>query len=375
MKVNHQMITRKNPVLLHAAIWAGYYLLLFWLQAEHRTTGYAFLHTTVNVALQAGVFYLNYHVLLPRYLEQKKHLQYIIAVVAVLAVGIIILFYMDQSWFRAEWHRAARLNDWSKFRRNMRGGGPPPVPPRWDRPFQVMYVWREVFVNGFFLMIALFVSSLIRNSQTIRRRQEEALVLQQRASEAEVKFLKSQINPHFLFNTLNTIYALSRQKSEMTPDAVMQLSEMLRYVIYDSKSDRVPVSKEFDYIRHFVALNMLRTESTEQVDLKIEAGNQEVMIAPMILIPFIENSFKHSGFPVFSETRISIEIGVKSRLLNMEVRNTIPGSEVRKDKETGIGLENVKKRLNLIYPGKYILQHGPEGGYYRVQLILDLNEA
>jgi len=186
---------------------------------------------------------------------------------------------------------------------------------------------------------------------------------------AELSFLKSQINPHFLFNTLNNIYALVLKKSSDAPNAVLMLSDIMRYMLHDSNHTRVLLEKEIDYLSNFVKLQQLRLGKGVNVDITVNGAPNGLEIAPMLLIPFVENAFKHGELQQ-KDAYIMIKLDIVPGEINFKVENVL-----RKKKEktiSGIGLDNLQKRLALIYPGQYELERKEHGNTYICKLKLQL---
>jgi len=190
----------------------------------------------------------------------------------------------------------------------------------------------------------------------------------------ELRFLKSQINPHFLFNTLNNLFSMAQKKgNDDLADGISKLSGMMRYMIYDSNAESVPLSKEITYLEECITLNKLRYADDEVLvsfDYPAQAGN--TAIAPMLFIPFVENAFKH-GVAIGQTSPIVITMALSNQRLIFTCENA-DHSATRKmtDEKSGIGLENVKRRLDLLYPGKHKLQIGEDDGKYIVKLEIDL---
>jgi LytS/YehU family sensor histidine kinase len=170
--------------------------------------------------------------------------------------------------------------------------------------------------------------------------------------ETELKFLRNQTNPHFLFNALNNIYTLTLIKSEKAPDYLLILSDMLRYMLYECNAPRVKLEKEIGYIRHFIDLNLLKDSRGLNVHFACEEIPENLEIAPMLLIPLVENAFKHSKFEDKAKGWIDINLQVSGESLHLNVRNSLPGNAHTTDKTGGIGLANVRRQLELIYPNE-----------------------
>jgi len=184
--------------------------------------------------------------------------------------------------------------------------------------------------------------------------------------EAELKFLKVQINPHFLFNTLNNLYYLSTEKSERAPQAILQLSEILDYVLHQGKSLLVPLDQELKQVDNYIALELLRYEDRVQIDKKIEGNIADHQIGPMILITLIENAFKHGVMKSAGKSWIRIKIIGKPEMIAIGISNSWRGDP----SGNGIGLENLKSQLNLLYPGSHSLEVISRSDEFSVNLVL-----
>jgi two-component system, LytTR family, sensor kinase len=187
---------------------------------------------------------------------------------------------------------------------------------------------------------------------------------------SELALLRSQVNPHFLFNTLNNIYSLVCKKSPDAPEAIMKLSSIMRYMLYDANTDIVLLEKEIEYLESFIELQKLRIRHNDFVELRIEGDIGKKVIAPMLLIPFVENAFKH-GSKTGSMPGIRIHLIADPDLIKFEVINQQKKNYVgQKDSIGGIGLQNIRRRLEILYPGKYSLESETDNDLYRVQLII-----
>jgi sensor histidine kinase YesM len=185
---------------------------------------------------------------------------------------------------------------------------------------------------------------------------------------SELALLRSQVNPHFLFNTLNNIYSLVCKKSPDAPEAIMKLSSIMRYMLYDANTDKVLLEKEIEYLESFIELQKLRIRYDNFVELRIDGDVGNKIIAPMLLIPFVENAFKH-GDKAVNSPGIRIHLVVSPHKLVFEIINHVKKNFFgQKDKIGGIGLQNIKRRLEILYPGKYSLETTQENDLYRVNL-------
>lgn len=207
------------------------------------------------------------------------------------------------------------------------------------------------------------------------QKQREIEQLKYLVQEGELRFLKSQIHPHFLFNNLNNLYAYALEKSSKTPQLILELSAVLRYMLYDCQEEFVPISKEIDHLKGFIALNKMQIEDRGEVNFKIEGSNQNFRIAPLVLSTFIENAFKHSTSSQVKAISIDVKLSISSNgKLNFVCINSCTGQSNSASLSSGIGLTNVQKRLELLYPNKHQLEIQQNDNQFHVILELDLKE-
>lgn len=237
--------------------------------------------------------------------------------------------------------------------------------------------------NFFFILILVFlvsgvisfISLLNHNFQTVSRNKEllnKILETQLQLKEQELHYLKMQIHPHFLFNTLNTIYGFALKQSKQTPEIILKLSNLLDYILYQVNKPRVSLKEEVLHIQDYIDLEKIRFQDTLKVDFKTSEINENIQIAPMLLIPFVENAFKHGtleeGF-----LRIEISVSVKKNQLQFVIGNSFLEDDELPEK-TGIGLENIRKRLELNYSDNYELSIVKTDRWFKVNLsVLNLS--
>lgn len=214
-----------------------------------------------------------------------------------------------------------------------------------------------------------------RHQQTSQYLQRTAQQLEKEKLEAELKLLKSQINPHFLFNTLNNLYALTLQNSHKAPEMVYKLSQLMNYMLYDSNQPDVPLQKEIQYIQNYIALEKVRYDSLD-VSLNVYDVPDSIRIAPLLMLPFVENAFKHGVSNQLSGGWVRVDILLQNDTLVLKVENSKNTTLIPEQKSvSGIGLQNVKKRLELIYPDRFSLQSMDEGETYLSILKITLPET
>ncbi len=191
--------------------------------------------------------------------------------------------------------------------------------------------------------------------------------------EAELVFLKNQVQPHFLFNTLNSLYSLILKKSDQSLDVILKLSDLLRYMLYETNAPQVDLRKELESVKSYLELEKIRYANRVELSVNIWGDDDNLTIAPMIILPFLENSFKHSTRGLYGTAWITIEIGTKDQELILKVENSIPNVATESPAASGIGLQNVVRRLDLLYLNRYDLKVTSDEGAYLVVLKIKLN--
>jgi hypothetical protein len=232
---------------------------------------------------------------------------------------------------------------------------------------QLFSYFVSVFWAGFFTIL-----KILSDWATQSRRQRE---LETRNIQTELNLLKSQINPHFLFNTLNSLYALTLKKSDDAPEIVLKLSEMMRYILYECNEPRVDLEKEIRYLQNYLDLEKMRLGSKMDVKLDIEGDYEGLRISPLLMLPFVENAFKHGASNSIRAGYVYLHLLITDNELNLHVENTKAEQPLVRDpnrRSGGIGLANVKRRLSILYPEKHQLEITDESDVYSVNFWLDL---
>jgi len=222
------------------------------------------------------------------------------------------------------------------------------------------------------VLLGDFISISLLLAKALKEKADHEKELKEEKLGTEIKLLKAQINPHFIFNALNNIYSLTYIKSKNAPDSVLKLSEMLRYVFYDCSEDQVKLEKEIDYIRNFIAFQQMKSEHVQNIvfETDISIGNQH--ISPMLFIPFIENAFKYSNIESHKTATVTIRLFATNKRLDFSTQNTIPEAG-KIPSGNGTGIKNVKKRLDILYSNKYELDIIEKENSYFVSLKIDLS--
>jgi two-component system, LytTR family, sensor kinase len=291
---------------------------------------------TLSGIVHMIIFYLNALFLFPKLLNRRYWWLYIVSVVALLAFSIKVKFYMLETWFP---------NDLLETKTHV------------------------VFPSLIVFMVSVFYSIAAdrRHAEKLQKQNEAAQLA------TELKFLRSQISPHFLFNTITNLVSLARKKSDQLETALLTLSELMRYMLYDA-GKKISLQQEVDYLQSYIALQELRFGRDVNIRINIRLSGEEAMhpIEPMLLIPFVENAFKHgTGYP--DEPTIEIALVVEDGVLVFEVKNKFEQeADKSKDESSGIGLSNVRSRLTLLYPDKHELTIQPGKNLFTARLKLKL---
>ena len=280
------------------------------------------------------VILINVRYLFPYFFLRKKQGLYYLSSLLLIAGTALVLHLKILPW--SGWFEIPPMPVVEEIQRQQSGG------IKWFREFM-------------HLLIALLGSTLIGITRFANKKEKEAIYLENEKLETELKFLKSQVNPHFLFNALNNIYSLSVMQAPQTSESVMQLSEILRYMVYDSNEASVLLKSEINYIENFVDLQLLKDSRGMNVELDLDQSAPNLKIAPLLFIPFVENAFKHSKIESLKDAFIKISLSVHDKEVRFQVANSKPKEGFTKDRVGGVGLANTKKRLALLYPNK---QHG-----------------
>lgn len=341
-------IKKYGEAVLHISIWLFFY-------AEKWINNWAHLAWETKIMLTfsglsfPAMFYLNAFWLIPAFLRKGRLLQYCLyLLVSLLFLALFSAFMLALT--SSSGNPDAALG--TEFQR---------------------WFFRQFRLSG--TALGLFLSFAYRFSKDwiYYEREKEQLVAEK--SQTELAYLKSQLNPHFLFNTLNNLYAVAlEEKSERTAEGIARLGSLMRYSLHDSQADFILLSREIDYIERYIELQRLRINERNEVNIRFKSKGEVRLekIAPMLLLPLIENAFKYGMSPV-KAVDILVEVKVESGVLDFTVINAIV-NETNPMESTGLGLANVKKRLEHLYRNKYHLSCQKLEDTYKVELNINLNQ-
>lgn len=336
---------KKTILLIHILFWILYVLVpeLPYIFPDRKYPMWLFHYNITTEALNIINFYVVYFVITVNFFQRHR-----------ITSSLLIILFIVCSF------TAIRL---------------------WGTRFVSYYIsgMEELPAIRFVTMMVEFVNSMLFSTFAVlmkfmidwftTQKIKSELLAQKHLS--ELALLRSQVNPHFLFNTLNNLYSLVYKKSDEAPSVLMKLSEIMRYMLYDSNAEMVPLEKEISYLKSFIELQQIRLKAENFIELEINGNVEGKMIPPMLLIPFIENAFKH-GRKDIEPPGIKILINISLTSLDFEIWNYCSNSSMgQKDPYQGIGLRNVARRLQLMYPGKHELRVTPCGDKFQVKLHLE----
>lgn len=337
---------KRKGVVHHSLFWAGIYLL--WV-VIFRSYSVAITKTmTVEFCYLIFItvdYYLVNHLIIPRFLTQKKYGLFIIMTLFVIVLSSLLRALLALEMNLHFFHGSIPID------------------------------FRTLYFNSL-LNITLWVLLITIGRMLIERRQTEQQLeyLEKERVKNELDYLKAQINPHALFNSLNTIYGHIDKSNQVARNILLQFSEILRYQLYDCGAEKVSLEKEIAYIKNYVAFQQLRKDDKLKVSFQIDIRETGLTIAPLLLVVLIENAFKYVSNFTDRENKICIKIGTMGKILNCSFMNTKELMQANDNKNsTGIGISNLNRRLALLYHDKFKLTSNSEIDWYETELNIDLS--
>ncbi|SIN81263.1 sensor histidine kinase [Chitinophaga niabensis] len=331
--------------LHHVFFWLAFFVVWITLRIDD----YPDLLPTILAGLLkvlslAGAVYFTNYVLIPRQLYTKQYLAFFLSFTAlVLVTGFLVIKILNLILTPY----ASSITHWPNATFNSQ-----------------VY---DVYIPLFFMVgAAAGIKFYIDQLRTLHRLQGALRA----GAEQELQYLRAQINPHSLFNSLNTIYFLINKENKEARETLMKFSDLLRYQLYDCNTDRIDIEKEIQYLKNFVSIQQLRHDEKYRISFHADENVRDFSIAPLLLITFVENAFKHVS--AHEQNEINITLKKEQGKLQLIVHNTKEHS-TRKEEAGGIGLANVKRRLELLYPDKYTLDISDNSTTFTVTLILDIS--
>jgi hypothetical protein len=352
-------VRRYISLSIHVLVWAliGYILLVFLpLTSEVKFPPQFWVKQGISFMLYIGAFYLNARVWVPRLLFRQRSGRFLIANLATILMVVLVIIGVEI------WLEVPKLT-YLSHHPDAAPASAPTFPPT------VVLVG-----TGVTSLLLILISTSVAVVQKWQKDEQIRQRLEQEKVSSELSFLKAQINPHFFFNTLNNIHALTEIDAELARQALRTLSRMMRYVLYETQKDVTYLSKEITFLQDYIELMKLRLNDNVQVTFSPPQPLNDVVIAPMLFLPFVENAFKH-GVSGTKSSCIHISFKQQGSELELKVRNTtFKKDSATLDTGSGIGLTNTHRRLDLLYPHRHTLSiDDTNENEYHVQLTLELS--
>ncbi len=318
----------------------------------------------INVLINGIIFYTNYFLLVPRFFFENRKYRYYLSVLILIICFYFVSDISNRLTFRY-------ISEDARTKEVSRQPDDPdrPFPPgrrglTVRPPFREMHIINYASASVFLIFFSLGLRVLERQSK-IEKIHEE---MEKEKLNSELSFLKNQISPHFFFNTLNNIYSLIGINAEDSQKAVLKLSKLMRYLLYESEQGNIKLSSEIDFMKNYIDLMKLRMSEKVQLSISFPEKYDDISIPPLIFIPFIENAFKH-GISYREKSFVNISMLAEGNLINFKcVNSNVAKPEEGANGHSGIGLKNVKKRLNLLFPGRHDLKVNKSDSSFEVLL-------
>ena len=330
----------RNNLIQHGLFWIiSYYLLYRLFRYSEETTRTDLIYTFLFHLSLVPVFYGNTRLLIPQLFRKGRYIWYLIGTFLLLVVGVALnqfIFRYGADWIFPGYYFISYYGSWEILQ----------------------------FMGAYWALSTLL--KLSRSWFLVREQEKRIRQLEQDRSMAELRALKAQLDPHFLFNSLNNIYSLALYEDKRTPEALLTLSNNMRYVLYECNAETVPLQREIDQVRDYLSLFQMRSDLEVEVDLRIMLSQKKEHIQPLLILPLIENACKHSRPNNDGDHFIRIAINQEDHALSVRCANSY--HEKAEKGPGGVGLENLRRRLELLFPGTYSLDIQSANGVYTVHL-------
>ena len=334
-------------ILSHLLVWLVLFSMPYFLSyGQEQDINRVAAHFWIPLVFYAMIFYLNYFILIDKFLFAKKTTQFIVTNLVLIVVFLVLKEQIEAHFFSSLVKGDNRLEE-----------GKP--------PFE-MFIYMQALSYIAPLLFSIALKSTKRLVTTEAERKEAANVKLQ----SELQHLRYQLQPHFFFNSLNNIYSLVDISPEQAKSTIHSLSKLMRYLLYETNIEMVPLTKEIDFMKKYLELMKLRISDKTQVISQFPSGGQTIQIAPLLFISLIENAFKH-GVSANKESLIKIEMTTEGKTVRFTIENDNLPKQTSDKSGSGIGLQNLEKRLELLYPGKYVFNSEVKDGQFLVDLQIE----
>lgn len=350
------------PIIMHLLVWLVLIILpqiiISRYSGNNNFIAWGFY---INAFIIGVIFYINYFWLVPKYFMKNKK-----AIFFLLAIVVVVIFYFVLDFSNQASHNPDRdrriAESIEEETREQRFRRP---------PFKLMQIYGYSLMSIVIVGFSIGLKAIEQHSATEKRQKE----LEKEKLNSELAFLKNQVSPHFFFNTLNNIYSLVEINSEDAQEAILKLSKLMRYLLYESEHGEALLKDEIDFMKNYIDLMQLRVSKKVEINIDLPDENTELKIPPLLFIPFIENAFKH-GVSYREKSFIKVAMTSDVNKISFNCENSVAADKKEKHDEnhSGIGLENVKKRLQLLFPGKHQLNIEAKEEVFLVVLDIELNK-
>lgn len=379
---------RKLHVIAQVMFWLSYFGFVMMTFSSFLSPEAALVRALMMVVINGLLVYVHLYYLMPRFLERERYGTYLLGLLGLVVVvgGLRLMGDQGLVWFFGK----RRLSQMAFLQAPFSDlDAILDLVETLYRESESEVVFFRKLVGVFFMrrvtsflnssthvgtiviasLLLILITLPLRLMELWHQQQNQRQRLESQRLEAELKFLKTQVNPHFLFNTLNNVYTLAVMRSERTPTMIMKLSEMMRYMIYDSAAERVPLEGEVAYLHNYIALQQLKTPQPQQIEFRVQGKLGGWEVPPLLFVPLFENAFKHGMLERVEQGWLKAELRVGTRELHFFMENNYEVHS-QKDKLGGIGLDNIRQRLALTYPSRHTLDIESSGGCFRLRLCL-----
>ena len=340
--------SRRVFILMNIMAVVLFYSLPIFINPRNETLTFVrYLGYCGSITAYLLVFYINFFVFIKRFMLQKRWIVFFVSNLLLISTVSILLYVWHGYYFT---HLAG-------------------IPTEHIPPPQNSFVF--ILRDMFFMMLTASMAVAIRVTLEWQHTDREKAKMEIVASQAEIKNLKNQLNPHFLFNTLNNIYSLMRMDQGKAQDAVLSLSKTLRYVLYDNNQEKVSLDKDLAFTKSYIDLMSLRLTDNVNMRVNISEKTEGLTIAPLMFITQVENAFKH-GISQSAPSFIDINIDIQGKTISCSVKNSLFPKDVNDYSGSGIGIENLERRLSLLYPGKHSYTYSAHDNEYLSELHITL---
>lgn len=345
------IVKKIGQILLHTIFWCGVLLFYtYFFGVDSSDFNYVLSFSLFLMPITIATTYVSIYTLIPGYLMTKRYFLFgLYSIYTLIISGYLIVISV---FFGLVYLSNFEYAHMAPISRNM--------------VFVAVSVYLVVLLVSAFKLLQLN----LRHTEKTKRLEHKILETQLKLKEQELNYLKMQIHPHFLFNTLNTLYGFALKKADETPDMLLKLSNLLDYLLYQADKPFVSIQEEINHIHDYIALEKMRFHDTLDISFTTHTIPVDLKIAPMLLVPFVENSFKH-GVIKKGQLSIVIDIKVENKTLFFYIENTHTQADTS---QKGIGLDNIQKRLDLVYCNQYTLDIKTEEALFKVALTINLKD-